>query len=42
MADYSNIPNEKFKKVYGKWAEGGWGMIITGWYSFTLPKMIFS
>jgi 2,4-dienoyl-CoA reductase-like NADH-dependent reductase (Old Yellow Enzyme family) len=25
-----NIPNENFKRVYGEWAKGGWGLIMTG------------
>jgi 2,4-dienoyl-CoA reductase-like NADH-dependent reductase (Old Yellow Enzyme family) len=24
--------DEKFMKAYGQWADGGWGMIITGIY----------
>lgn len=26
----SHIPDEAFSKVYGNWADGGWGMIMTG------------
>jgi len=26
----SHIPNEKFPKVYGEWADGGWGLVMTG------------
>lgn len=31
MADkQNNIPGQVFHRVYGEWAEGGWGMILTG------------
>ncbi|KAJ5042266.1 uncharacterized protein L3040_004819 [Drepanopeziza brunnea f. sp. 'multigermtubi'] len=26
----SHDPNEAFPKVYGNWADGGWGMVMTG------------
>lgn len=29
MSDDGN-PDENFSRVYKEWAEGGWGMIITG------------
>lgn len=25
-----NLPNQDFFQVYAKWAEGGWGAILTG------------
>jgi 2,4-dienoyl-CoA reductase-like NADH-dependent reductase (Old Yellow Enzyme family) len=28
----NNDPNDKFMKLYGEWADGGWGMILTGEY----------
>lgn len=28
----SHNPDEKFLKVYNEWAEGDWGMIMTGKY----------
>jgi 2,4-dienoyl-CoA reductase-like NADH-dependent reductase (Old Yellow Enzyme family) len=30
MADKDKLPNEAFNKVYSAWAEGGWGMVLTG------------
>lgn len=30
MANRRNLPHDKFYRAYGKWAEGGWGMIFTG------------
>jgi len=30
MAPKSNLPDEHFKRVYGTWAQGGWGLIMTG------------
>jgi hypothetical protein len=30
MADDSYLPGKKFVEAYGKWANGGWGGIITG------------
>lgn len=26
----SHNPDEKFQKLYGEWADGGWGLLITG------------
>ncbi|KAB8293091.1 hypothetical protein EYC80_007450 [Monilinia laxa] len=26
----THVPDEKFLKAYGNWADGGWGMILTG------------
>ena len=26
----SHNPDEKFPKVYGEWADGGWGLVMTG------------
>lgn len=26
----AHVPNETFTPAYGQWADGGWGMIITG------------
>jgi 2,4-dienoyl-CoA reductase-like NADH-dependent reductase (Old Yellow Enzyme family) len=26
----SHDPDEKFSKAYGQWADGGWGMVLTG------------
>ena len=30
MADRRGLPHDKFYRAYSKWAEGGWGMILTG------------
>ncbi|MCJ1412951.1 hypothetical protein MMC19_007052 [Ptychographa xylographoides] len=30
MATKTHNPDEKLTKAYGEWADGGWGMIITG------------
>ncbi|OIW23843.1 NADPH dehydrogenase [Coniochaeta ligniaria NRRL 30616] len=30
MADKDKLPDETFNKVYSAWAEGGWGMVLTG------------
>ncbi|KAI0505763.1 NADH:flavin oxidoreductase/NADH oxidase [Xylaria bambusicola] len=30
MADKNNLPDNKFHVAYGKWAGGGWGMLLTG------------
>lgn len=30
MAPKSNLPDETFKRVYGTWADGGWGLVMTG------------
>ena len=30
MADCRGLPHEKVYRAYSKWAEGGWGMILTG------------
>lgn len=30
MADKDSLPTELFYKAYGEWAQGGWGMILTG------------
>lgn len=31
LADYGGgSPNESHRRLYGSWAEGGWGMVITG------------
>jgi 2,4-dienoyl-CoA reductase-like NADH-dependent reductase (Old Yellow Enzyme family) len=29
-ASDNHTPNQKFSSAYGKWADGGWGMILTG------------
>lgn len=26
----NHVPDESFLKAYGTWADGGWGMIMTG------------
>lgn len=26
----THVPDEQFLKAYGTWADGGWGMIMTG------------
>jgi 2,4-dienoyl-CoA reductase-like NADH-dependent reductase (Old Yellow Enzyme family) len=26
----THMPDDKFVNCYGKWAEGGWGMVLTG------------
>jgi 2,4-dienoyl-CoA reductase-like NADH-dependent reductase (Old Yellow Enzyme family) len=45
MSPPSHLPDQKFPKAYGEWADGGWGMILTGdWTPFrapTLPTNIF-
>ncbi|GAW11280.1 hypothetical protein ANO14919_006230 [Xylariales sp. No.14919] len=30
MADKNSLPDQKFHTVYGEWARGGWGMVLTG------------
>ncbi|KAI0198270.1 NADH:flavin oxidoreductase/NADH oxidase [Astrocystis sublimbata] len=30
MADKNNLPNKKFQDAYGEWAQGEWGMLLTG------------
>ena len=30
MAVGDRLPNEDHNKVYRQWAEGGWGMVLTG------------
>ncbi|KAI1365680.1 NADH:flavin oxidoreductase/NADH oxidase [Xylaria arbuscula] len=30
MADENNLPDKKFQVAYGKWAQGNWGMVLTG------------
>lgn len=30
MADRDYYPGELFQRAYGKWAEGGWGMVLLG------------
>lgn len=30
MSPITHDPEEKFHIAYGEWAEGGWGMILTG------------
>jgi len=30
MATKTHSPDEKYNRVYGKWADGGWGLILTG------------
>lgn len=30
MADNDKLPTEAFNRVYRAWAEGGWGMVLTG------------
>ena len=30
MADADGLPEKKFQIAYGKWAHGGWGMVLTG------------
>lgn len=26
----THVPDERFLKAYGNWADGGWGMMLTG------------
>lgn len=26
----THVPDESFLKAYGTWADGGWGMVMTG------------
>lgn len=28
----SRVPDESFSKAYGTWADGGWGMVLTGMF----------
>jgi 2,4-dienoyl-CoA reductase-like NADH-dependent reductase (Old Yellow Enzyme family) len=30
MADSTHMPDENAIRAYSNWAEGGWGLIITG------------
>lgn len=30
MADCNGLPHERFYHAYSQWADGGWGMILTG------------
>lgn len=30
MAERNGLPNDDFHLPYGAWAEGGWGLVITG------------
>lgn len=30
MAPKSNLPDENFQRVYRTWADGGWGLVMTG------------
>ncbi|KUL81313.1 hypothetical protein ZTR_11137 [Talaromyces verruculosus] len=30
MSTSDKLPDEKFHRVYGKWGDGGWGLILTG------------
>ncbi len=33
MAHGDLLPNKEIGKLYGRWAEGGWGLVLTGMYS---------
>lgn len=35
-------PNQKFLTPYGKWADGNWGMILTGEHLTSTPVNIFT
>ena len=35
MAKSNGLPNEKLFRAYSQWAEGGWGMLLTGMSSIT-------
>ena len=30
MADKDQLPDEKLNHAYGQWADGGWGLLLTG------------
>lgn len=30
MADSNGLPNDQFCRAYSQWAQGGWGMLLTG------------
>jgi 2,4-dienoyl-CoA reductase-like NADH-dependent reductase (Old Yellow Enzyme family) len=30
MSDSNHMPEDKFIQAYSQWADGGWGLIITG------------
>jgi len=37
----NHTPNGKFSNVYGQWADGGWGMLLTGMETiFYIPKSL--
>ena len=37
IAGTNNLPDERMQAIYKRWAEGGWGMILTG--SSRLPQI---
>jgi 2,4-dienoyl-CoA reductase-like NADH-dependent reductase (Old Yellow Enzyme family) len=38
MADGRHLPGEIFRASYGEWADGGWGLLLTGKPSQHLPS----
>lgn len=37
MADARGLPTSKLDTVYKEWADGGWGMLLTGPHSAPWP-----
>jgi 2,4-dienoyl-CoA reductase-like NADH-dependent reductase (Old Yellow Enzyme family) len=35
MSDSTHIPDKKFMQAYSQWADGGWGLIMTGIIAFS-------
>ena len=38
LAENKHLPGKRISRVYGEWAKGGWGALLTGKPILHIPK----